>query len=336
MKGSIIKLPKKISRCIMIIKRILRILTIPLVFCLIYSCQKPNDIKTPNEEDNKKQYENFYYTEDDKGITVTGYSGDEKNIVLPEKIDGKPVVAIASKAFELQKFESIKIPESVTDIGSYAFRHCINLKDVKINGKITAIEMGTFNYCSSLNTFTIPPTVETIEENAFGKTPLSEVILPDSVKSIGKFSYFGCENLKTFTSGKGLKQLYGSCFAGCTSLENVNLQEGVELLGENCFSGCSSLKNITLPNTVKLISKYAFQATSLEKIIIPDSTETIERHAFANCMNLTDIYIPKTVKEIQQYTFEGTKGFTIHGIPDSPAEIHADMYGYKFKSTEQN
>ena len=320
----------------MIKNRLLCILTIPLVFCMLYGCQKPNDVPTPNEEDNRKQYENFYYTEDDNGITIAGYSGDEKSIVVPEEISGKPVVAIASKAFELQKFESIAIPESITSIGNYAFRHCINLKDVKINGKITVIEMGTFNYCSSLKTFDIPPTVETIEENAFGKTPLSEVVLPDSVKSIGKFSYFGCENLKTFTGGKGLTTLYGSCFAACTALEKVNLQDGLETLGENCFSGCSSLKNITLPDTVKLISKYAFQSTSIETIIIPDSTETIERHAFANCMNLKDIYIPQTVKEIQQYTFEGTKGFTIHGIPDSSAEIHADMYGYKFKSTEQN
>ncbi len=317
-------------------KLYLGLLILPLILALLYGCKNPNNVPTPNEEDNGKQYGNFYYTEENDKITITGYSGDEKSIVIPEEIDGKAVTSIGSKAFELCKMESVTLPESITDIGSYAFRYCANLTEVKINGKITDIKIGTFNYCSSLSNFDIPKSVETIEENAFGKTALIEVTLPDSVKSIGKFSYFGCEKLKTFTSGKGLNVLYGSCFASCISLENVTLNEGLETLGENCFSGCSSLKNVTIPNTVKKISKYAFQATAIEEITIPESVETIEYYAFSNCKHLTDIYIPQTVKEIQQYTFDGTKGFTIHGIPDSEAEIHADMYGYKFKSTIEN
>ena len=70
-----------------------------------------------------------------------------------------------------KKFEScvtgLKIPDSVTGIGNYAFQFCTGLKDIAIPDGVTEIRKGVFRYCESLTDITIPGGVTAIEESAF-------------------------------------------------------------------------------------------------------------------------------------------------------------------------
>jgi hypothetical protein len=64
----------------------------------------------------------FEYSENGGKITITGYKGSVKSVVIPEKINGLPVVAIGDYAFPCNHLTSITLPNSVTYIGDYAFK----------------------------------------------------------------------------------------------------------------------------------------------------------------------------------------------------------------------
>ena len=67
----------------------------------------------------------FTYESTEGGVTVTGYTGGEIVVVIPDTLDGNPVVAIAEKAFAGNgSLKAVSVPDTVTDIGKGAFEGC--------------------------------------------------------------------------------------------------------------------------------------------------------------------------------------------------------------------
>ena len=66
-----------------------------------------------------------YYVNEDGTVTISGWKGDDKEIVIPEEIDGRAVTTIGNWTFSYCKdLTTIKVPDSVTTIGSKAFKGC--------------------------------------------------------------------------------------------------------------------------------------------------------------------------------------------------------------------
>lgn len=61
------------------------------------------------------------YSQNDEGIVIEGYTGDESRIEIPNQINGEAVVEISSEAFSAHKLQSVIIPKNVKRIGSRAF-----------------------------------------------------------------------------------------------------------------------------------------------------------------------------------------------------------------------
>lgn len=96
------------------------------------------------------------------------------------------VTTIAARAFAYcHSIEEIIIPDSVTEIEGYAFWGCYALKKVKLPN-IETISVGMFNLCGALESISIPDSVTHIEDLAFGNCyNLKKVDLGDSIESIG-------------------------------------------------------------------------------------------------------------------------------------------------------
>ena len=111
------------------------------------------------------------------------------------------VVAIGKCAFDgCELLESINIPASVKQIGEYAFRLCIQLKEVVFadNSMLTSIDPGAFTSCEELTSITIPKGVTTISRDVFiNCRNLTSVTIQSSVTNIDMQAFHNCIDLTT-------------------------------------------------------------------------------------------------------------------------------------------
>ena len=101
-------------------------------------------------------YVDFDYEENENGITITGYTGDETELVIPGEIDGMKVTSIGREAFGWHRdLTSITIPESVTSIEGWAFECCSGLTSIIIPDNVADIGLGVFSGCDKLENITV-------------------------------------------------------------------------------------------------------------------------------------------------------------------------------------
>lgn len=92
-----------------------------------------------------------YIVLDDNTVEIRGYSGNDKNIIIPSTIDEKNVTSIGGYAFSnCTNISNVTIPDGVTKIDYYAFNGCTGLKNVGIPTTVTSISDGTFYGCTNL------------------------------------------------------------------------------------------------------------------------------------------------------------------------------------------
>lgn len=71
---------------------------------------------------------------------------------------------------------SIKIPSSVTSIGSYAFAYSHGLKNIELSEGIISLKLGCFSDCTNLKTLKLPKSLEELGNDVFdGSTNLKEI-----------------------------------------------------------------------------------------------------------------------------------------------------------------
>ena len=171
------------------------------------------------------------------------------------------------------------------------------------NGKkvSTIVESG-FSYFQNIKNVIISDSVTSIGKGAFeGCTGLTSIVIPDSVTSIGEQAFDGCENITIATIPASASRY----IPRTKKLQTVVITSGSKI-GERAFSDCAGLTSITIPNSVTSIGSSAFSGCiGLTSIEIPDSVTSISYRAFYGCTKLTSIEIPDSVTSIYGYAFGG-------------------------------
>ena len=159
---------------------------------------------------------------------------------------------------------SVTIPNSVTDIGEWAFYGCSGLTgDLTIPNSVTSIGDRAFCECSGLTSVTIGNSVTTIGDWAFSFcSGLTSVTIPNSITSIGIYAFYGCSGLTSVTIPNSVTSIGEYTFYGCSGLTSVTIPNSVTSIGESAFDGCSGLTSVTIPNSVTRISYGAFEYCS--------------------------------------------------------------------------
>ena len=163
------------------------------------------------------------------------------------------------------------------------------------------------NYLDEIDTVIFEDGVQSIGSYAFNnytnKAAISEIIIADSVKSIGRRAFYGCEKLEEINLPDSITRIEHSAFGDCTSLERVTLPSKLEYIG-SAFSGCTSLRNIVLPESVTTLDGTFNGCTKLEKIIIPESVTTMTS-TFVGCTSLTSVTLPQNLETLDDDLFSG-------------------------------
>ena len=148
------------------------------------------EFERATEEDADITLNGIYLSSGDEGYVVIGYEDGISSLVIPESIDGVPVVAI----------------------GERAFRDCSSLKgDVVLPKSIVAIEKEAFMNADGLNgRIYFPQSLKVISDRAFyGCQSLQgDLIIPDSVETIGDEAFSYCVEIGSAVyGGRGLKSV---------------------------------------------------------------------------------------------------------------------------------
>jgi hypothetical protein len=265
----------------------------------------------------------FAYEVTNGTITITGYNGPGGVVVIPSAVNGVPVVGIGDNAFlNCTRLAGVTIPNSVTNIGEYAFSGC-SLTGVTVPNSVTSLGDGAFDSCTRLTAVTIPNSVTSIGDNAFSWcSSLTSVTLPSGVTSIGDSAFYDCTGLTSVTIPNSVTTIGDSVFCWCTSLTSVTMGSGVTSIGDRVFSWCTSLTSVTLPSGVTSIGDSAFyDCTGLTQVTIPSTVTSIGNGAFCQCSSLTSLAIPSGVTSIGESMFAYCTSLTNATIPNRVTHI---------------
>lgn len=201
-------------------------------------------------------------------------------------------------------------------------RSAKEISDKDLRG-ITKIGSYAFYNYTSLTNITIPDSVKSIGEQAFdGCSSLTSITIPDSVTSIGNSTFSGCSSLTSVTLPKDKKLINFHMFDGCKSLKSFIISDRVTTIDAYAFYNCTSLESITIPNSVTRISDNVFNGcSSLTNVVIPDGVDRILKATFSGCSSLENIQIPNNVTIIDDEAFYKCSSLTSITIPDSVTSI---------------
>ena len=245
------------------------------------------------------------YTFSDCGSSVT-------NIKLPDSI-----TSIGSNAFlECESLTSIEIPENVTTVGSWAFSSC-SIENVYCAdlAKWCCIQFG--------NEYANPMCGGGYGANLYvGDEIVSTLTIPTSVNVIGDYAFCYCKSLTSVVIPSSVTNIGSSAFSSCMSLNNVDIHNGLTSISNSAFSHCENLTTITIPDSVTSIGDYVFyNCSNLTNITIPEGVTSIGDYAFNNCSSLASITIPEGVTSIGSSAFSNCKALTGITIPNSVTSI---------------
>ena len=238
----------------------------------------------------------FAYDNWRKGYVVTGIedAAGVETLVIPSEYDGQPVVRIADSAFEkgYSGIKAVVFPESITSVGSNAFRGLGTACDVAYLG--TLEQWCDIDISSSLGTSIF----SSFQLFVAGKQ-IVDLVLPDSVTSIsGHFR--GLRELKSITFGNNVETFYDFPLVNKVrytgTLEDwfsIQIYSGAAPFGmeselyidDELVSG-----ELVVPQSVTEIKDYAFDRYSgLTKVTMHDGVTAIGIAAFSNCEQLSEV-----------------------------------------------
>ena len=144
---------------------------------------------------------------------------------------------------------SVTIADSVTEIGTNAFRGCTAIGNINL-GSVVTIGASAFQSCTSLTGFVWSEELTTIGGSAFADcTKMAEAILPKSVTTIHAGAFSGCTKLSIISLPKGLTTIGEKALVNCVSLTELILPEKLTTLGPRAFESCTKLTKITVLST---------------------------------------------------------------------------------------
>ena len=243
---------------------------------------------------------------------------------------------------ECKSLTSVKLNESITHIGTWAFARCSKLQDINWPSSLSVIEENAFLDCTSLQSISLSTAAE-VRTSAFeGCRGLTSVDMPH-VERIGVAAFRDCSNL-TVVSLPALREFMGTayaggCFSNCRSLRQVTLSDELTYIPSGCFSGCSSLEEIVIPAGINRIGENAFQGcTKLShvKLLTQTPPEAAAGAFSTQTKHTATLYVPEGTKLAYQASeqwneFYFIEEFDATGInaPQAPQTVNSKSVNRK-------
>ena len=224
------------------------------------------------------------------------FSGCEKltAITIPATVN-----TIGLAAFNASGLKSIKIPDTVTFVGGYAFSSCSDLKSASVGKGITTLSEELFSHCTSLESVVLPAGLTTIDAYAFnGCTALTKIEIPDSVTEVYYGAFYYCDSLTDVKLSSGMSAIMEDTFYGCIGLERIVIPANIKYICTSAFAYCQNLKEaVILSGTTDVEDCAFYHCDSLETVVIPETVTFLGGDVFGYCTALQDVYYGGTAAQ---------------------------------------
>ena len=287
-------------------------------------------------------------------LMLTAYSGNAKDLTVPEKVGGKTVTAIDNKVFSgVSGLENVTLPDTISYFGADVFRGS-SVKSVNIPKSLKVIPSYTFDNCKELKAFEFHDGIAIIANTAFKNT---DVTVPDTLKSrVTDSPLSSSESGCSFSTDEWDYDV--DCLDGRIYLEFAKYNDaGGDMVfpddlsyydeiscTHTVFDHVSDIRKVVFPEKMSSIT-VRFANTDIEEAVLPQDMDmvdsmfencsklrsvtfsgnttslTIGAKAFKNCTSLKNISIPEKCKKLTI----GSSAFENTGISELELNCPSDI-----------
>ena len=260
---------------------------------------------------------------------------------------------LARAFFKNGSLVTVKLPESMTELGENIFDDCKALRGVKLPEGVAHIEGAAFQGCNILEKLNFPAKLTSVGDNAFRSCLSLELDnLPNSLLYVGREAF--CDvPLKALKLDRKVEMGAGA-FSN-TPITEIEMTTPCDSIREGTFRDCPNLTKITIGEGLKYIGYSAFSNSPVKEANLPSTLRDISSYAFLGyssyCPFINDIqpenhirYIGKVAyqcvdRDLEEYTikdgtvtladelFESSQGNAFH-IPASVEQIGNRAFAY--------
>lgn len=180
-------------------------------------------------------------------ITTIGNSAFKSDTALTEIPDLSQVTSIGDRAFYgCSALKTVDL-HSVTTMEYAAFQGCDALSGEIDLSNLEVIPGHAFCYDPNITSVVTCPTLRSIGDWAFIWAGISTISLPETLNSIGTYTFYKASLSGTVALPDSLTQLGASAFSGCEKVEAIQIGSGLTDIPKDAFDGCKP-KTITVNN----------------------------------------------------------------------------------------
>lgn len=236
------------------------------------------------------------YVKTESGYCIKSYKGDDRVVVIPERIGKTPVTEVAPRTFDCH---SARVPvlqrerrNAITSIEYPGSVHLIGgLDDLSDTTPLLLV----FNEGA-----------EEIAGAAFFATQmLHEVRVPASLHTIGEAAFQDCGTLGVVAGAIGLETIEMDAFRNCRELERIESLQSLKVLEDAAFTNCKRLERIELPDTLTELGIAVFMGTGLRAFTLPRQITSLPARTLKNCNQLETLHLHSVVTAIEERALSG-------------------------------
>ncbi len=260
-----------------------------------------------------KDYEDDnFIIKNDILISYKKYFSQQKKVTIP-----MGVKHIAQSLFwDNKNIEEVILPDSLITIGGDAFYYCTNLKAINLPISLERIGNNPFTGCHQLVISNHSKAFKFVNNVIYDKdmeiaihcnlwAKIDNLVLPETIKTIGKHAFHKCNGIKQITLPRSLINIENNPFSECTNLKLINLSMNIVIEDGIIYNKSKTKILACLKN--ELLDLYRF--TSTERLI--------GKNVFYNCDRLTRIIIGSNIIKIPYNPFSNCKNLTLENYSEN-------------------